>query len=187
MGQYYVSYIKTEGGEKILSPRGGVKLMEHSWWNNSFCDGVAKLIYGKPSIVGWIGDYANDVGCDPEIYKKCWEKGLTQDFEGDEDFSLFGKYLVNYSKDEWVDLDKYYRNSYAATRKKEKGPGEVWVPHPLSLLTAVGNGQGGGDYGDGLCEDMVGIWGLDKISIEDAVPENMKEICPVFMGEVWSL
>ena len=40
--------------------------------------------------------------------------------------------------------------------------------HPLSLLTAEGNGSGGGDY-YGPNIDMVGTWARDIISMEDEV------------------
>ena len=42
--------------------------------------------------------------------------------------------------------------------------------NPLSLLTAVGNGKGCGDY-FGLNSCDIGIWAWDIISIEDEIPE----------------
>ena len=41
--------------------------------------------------------------------------------------------------------------------------------HPLSLLTAEGNGRGGGDY-NGPNMDMVGTWARDVISMENEAP-----------------
>ena len=43
--------------------------------------------------------------------------------------------------------------------------------YPVSLLTAVGNGKGGGDYG-WYNKQLVGIWAFDLISIEDEVSPN---------------
>jgi hypothetical protein len=42
--------------------------------------------------------------------------------------------------------------------------------HPLSLLTAEGNGRGGGDY-NGPNMDMVGTWARDVISMENEAPD----------------
>lgn len=41
--------------------------------------------------------------------------------------------------------------------------------HPLPLLTAEGNGRGGGDY-HGAHETLVGSWARDVISIEKELP-----------------
>jgi len=49
--------------------------------------------------------------------------------------------------------------------------------HPLSLLTAEGNGRGGGDYrGSG----DVGRWARDIISMEDDIPEGYTAYDPGF-------
>ena len=46
--------------------------------------------------------------------------------------------------------------------------------HPLPLLTAVGNGRGGGDYhGNGVTNlNMVGIWAGDLLQIVEQVPKD---------------
>ena len=41
-----------------------------------------------------------------------------------------------------------------------------FVPHPLPLLTAVGNGLGGGDY-HGINEEKVGSWAFDLLEVVD--------------------
>ena len=48
---------------------------------------------------------------------------------------------------------------------------DEWCLHPLSLLTALGNGKGGGDY-HGINEDLIGYWAFDEISFEDADLED---------------
>jgi hypothetical protein len=51
--------------------------------------------------------------------------------------------------------------------------------HPLPLLTADGNGRGGGDYnGEGI--DHVGTWARDRISLMKEIPEDFTEITPNF-------
>jgi hypothetical protein len=42
--------------------------------------------------------------------------------------------------------------------------------HPLPILTAEGNGRGGGDY-HGPNIDMVGTWARDVISMENEAPD----------------
>jgi hypothetical protein len=49
------------------------------------------------------------------------------------------------------------------------------ILHPLSLLTAEGNGAGGGDY-RGSNEIIVGSWARDVISIDEEIPENYTEL-----------
>jgi hypothetical protein len=46
-----------------------------------------------------------------------------------------------------------------------------WILHPLALLTAVGNGKGGGDY-YGPNESDLATWVWDEVSIEDTIPEG---------------
>jgi hypothetical protein len=65
-------------------------------------------------------------------------------------------YLVNHTKKQYVD------------KRKE----EI---HPLPLLTAEGNGAGGGDYrGDN--EILCGDWARDVISIETEPPVGYEEL-----------
>jgi hypothetical protein len=58
--------------------------------------------------------------------------------------------------------------------------------HPLSLLTAEGNGLGGGDY-KGSCEDLIGIWARDLISVEMVPPADYSELACPFGKEYWCL
>ena len=63
-------------------------------------------------------------------------------------------YFVNHDKQEYVDLRPF-------------GNG----PHPIPLLTAEGNGRGGGDYrGNG--REFVGIWARDVVSVDKEIPEG---------------
>lgn len=62
-------------------------------------------------------------------------------------------FFVNHTKRQFVDLRKFGRYAY----------------HPIPLLTAEGNGQGGGDY-RGRDEEHVGIWARDVVSVEEIRP-----------------
>ena len=57
-----------------------------------------------------------------------------------------------------------------------------WMIHPLSLLTASGNGRGGGDY-RGHNKHLVGLWAGDVISSDSKVPQGYEEITPDFREE----
>lgn len=66
-------------------------------------------------------------------------------------------FFVNHSKREYIDMRKFHRY------------------HPIPLLTAEGNGRGGGDY-RGLNEEYVGIWARDTLSVEEEVPADFTEL-----------
>ena len=117
-------------------------------------------MFYKTRVV-WAGDYA-----DPEPGS---EENLHRLSEGKEyatstrmDFSNIMQdynFIVNHTKKQYVTKT-----------------GRVY--HPLSLLTAEGNGRGGGDY-HGSCEDLVGTWARDVISIDMAPPPGYTELfCP---------
>jgi hypothetical protein len=185
MGQYYVVVIlgeKPDSGLEFVrawvSPHAhgnGAKLMEHSYIRNTYMSAVEWLLsplghFWKSRIV-WAGDYA-----DPEVHdsypdgklvaKTLYE--LAQDEEGKEfaigerDMSAY-HFLVNHTKKQWVDKRK--------VREDERG----FRIHPLSLLTAEGNGRGGGDY-SGKNENLVGSWARDVISVEKAAPAGYEEL-----------
>lgn len=71
------------------------------------------------------------------------------------------KYLCNHNKKKFINLKDYYNDCVY----------DGWCINPLSLLCAIGNGRGGGDY-RGTDEDFVGTWAWDRISIEDEPPKD---------------
>jgi hypothetical protein len=103
-------------------------------------------MFYKSRIV-WAGDYADaEPNSDKNLHSMC---------EGKDPFVYRAPlvsytYLVNHTKKVYV--------------KKNAGL------HPLSLLTAEGNGRGGGDY-DGPNMEMVGTWARDVISMENEAPD----------------
>ena len=49
----------------------------------------------------------------------------------------------------------------------------------LPLLTAIGNGEGGGDYyGENMSE--IGAWAWNVLSVEDVAPMEFEEYAPTF-------
>ena len=190
MGQYWKCLTKNKDGKKVwglqvVKPEGitkddkeywehynGVKLMEHSWIGNSFMTAISKYIYKNPTKVAWVGDYADTFRweCSQErpspleLWIETWGEGSSEEeIEPVKEFDLHDKYLVNHTKKVALDFNDYIDNCT---------DGE-WCIHPLSLLTACGNGMGGGDFYDryiGACD--VGWWCNDEISIEDKCPDG---------------
>ena len=83
-------------------------------------------------------------------------------------------YLINHSKQEFVDLRRVRVKAYG------------YRIHPLSLLTASGNGRGGGDFwGLPQHQQYVGRWAGDVISVENADYDcqAFTEIIPAFKEE----
>lgn len=191
MGQYYKCLTK-EGGEfktYSLQVKGwkekddgkygyynGVKLMEHSWWGNSFMKAITTKLYHHKMRVAWVGDYADDFHWEDEekvspktLHWLAWGGFKDTPTLPDEDIyegnmTLDHKYLVNHTREIYLDCDEY---------KKKSQDKDGWCVHPLSLLTACGNGLGGGDYWEEHpYSDCVGDWCFDEISVEDTPPKN---------------
>lgn len=186
MGQYYSALVKrgdtiknyniqVEGykeGDKIdYDKYNGIKLLEHSYWRNSFMLAMTAELYRHKARVAWVGDYANDYrferddAPDPRtLHELAWNK-IPQEPIAEQDMTLEDMVLVNHTKKQYVDGNEYYEYN-----KFKWGDDTPWsCIHPLSLLTACGNGLGGGDYhGDLPDENLVGYWCWDEISVEDA-------------------
>lgn len=134
-----------------------------------------------------------------KIIKRCWAdktKYKTID-KCKEPYEIYNKILINLTKKEYVVMSKYVANMYykqknqyykdfdweKATPKERKSKEErSWeyqmVCHPLSILTALGNGKGGGDYYENnLNGDQVGRWVFDEIQI---VNYSAQEISRLF-------
>ena len=172
MGQYYKVIIlaeKTDTKEFIrasLDPscyNNGVKLTEHSYIRNNFVNLIEYLIcplgmFYKSRIV-WAGDYAeNEPKLNKNLYKLSENTGSYNPVLPTNYVEIINKYryIVNHTKKQYVDKkNKYY--------------------HPFPLLTAEGNGAGGGDY-YGTNENLVGTWSRDVISVDEEIPENYSEL-----------
>lgn len=187
MGQYYNILTQNNNGELKLYNRlvnneyTMAKLTEHSWIGNSCMDSFCNTIIGKPTKVAWIGDYADNLELIPnEINKETLKNLHEMAWHSLKEYTLnkqkinYAKYfLVNHTKNIYLDFDKYINyNSY--NDKYFEG----WCLHPLSLLTALGNGLGGGDY-HGINESEIGSWAWDCISLEEKEKFNNTEFLEV--------
>lgn len=189
MGQYYkpvnldsLEYVHAHDvKEKVTYADGsshmmgnGLKLMEHSWMNNGFVGAVEKLLspgeaWHKCKFT-WAGDYGDEIH---EV------ENLNKDEDNPEDTAMvnsymlasdFGtqvkvrgtsskrrRYIVNHTTKEFVD------------KSKVPADNEGWKVHPLPILTANGNGRGGGDLHEERIqgnENLVGAWDGHVISVE---------------------
>lgn len=176
MGQYYIPCIVSyeDGKIKVLasmSPHqylNGAKLMEHSYIGNNFVNAFETLLIpgGKyhKSMVIWAGDYADveegvtlideedGKSYNPNVYSMSFGTEIRPSNMNLDNYS----YLVNHTQKSFVDKRKFTKY------------------HPLPLLTAEGNGGGGGNYkGNSM---LVGTWSRNLISLEQDVPEDYSEL-----------
>lgn len=181
MGQYYMAIIIHENDsnepECIMAfleafSGTGMKLMEHSYIENPFVNTFEYLLtkdglFHKTRVV-WAGDYADpEKGYDNmnlyNITEKYPDKSLNNlniPVKNTEDYH----YIVNHTKKQYVD------------KQKQK------MYHPLPLLTAEGNGRGGGDF-RGKGKDLIGTWARDVLSVEKVIPDNYTELICEFQEE----
>ena len=168
MGQYYTPIIKR--GNKMRRVyshdfHNGLKLTEHSYVGNNFVNVVANEIIDNPAQLYWCGDYAEPTDFKSEsmfkrIYGYAWQRNRNtrttlenphEEFNWKEDW-----YYINHTKKQFMLMP-------------EEGD---WVFTPLSLLTAIGNGRGGGDYRKKSGQSMVGYWAGDKVSLSKEKPKG---------------
>lgn len=156
----------------------GLKLMEHSWLENDFVNGVLEAIWDSPSKVAWVGDYADsdddfDGHYTKDVYETVWgERQDERERPFDEVPTIHRDgYILNLSKGVYIDLRRYAN----VAGFKPKWSEDTWTIHPLPLLTCIGNGRGGGDY-HGTCMDMVGSWAMDRIVFTEDLPKWFKEV-----------
>ena len=161
MGQYY-RVINIDKKEQMTPHQydQGAKLMEHSYLGNSFVGAVTSLLKKewKGDRVVWIGDYfdAGEIAGIPS-----WES--LDDFTDIKPKAqkIVKGFLNNDTKKISVDLSH-------CTRCEPGCEGEdAWPLHPLPMLTACGNGRGGGDYNieDTFAKEVIGSWAGDNLSV----------------------
>lgn len=191
MGQYYLPVVLRHGEFKVFNAHkynNGVKLMEHSYIENNFMHAVMNYIYEKPTKLWWIGDYA--AKDDFKLYddKKAFEfheslqhNENNDEYEVNEDETLKeeGRYLINHSKKVYIDLKEYRLEAKTAIKSEPEYGNKI---HPLSILTAVGNGRRGGDY-EGINMYLVGTWAGDILEARDDMPYKYSKLLNVEFQE----
>lgn len=177
MGQYWKCMVELPNGKctglVTYDYDNGAKLMEHSYVGNAYVDACIRMIrtvnfvYG-PCRVAWVGDYADSVIDELPEAKQATAKEMYEAGWKDDDFTpAFSLDLIPLLKYELqkhsvcgylIDIDRK-ECIHVVDEKREEYP---WQIHPLPLLTAISNGQGGGDY-HGKDNVMVGRWACDHI------------------------
>lgn len=167
MGQYYRISLKKDGVETVYgyNEHGHTigKLMKFSFFGFCGMNALCDLIYKNPTNIAFVGDYADEIISKKE-YDSVWGKSVKAETLRESGVSYNADYLVNHTKQIYIDLKAY----------REICDRGSWCVHPLPLLTAIGNGKGGGDY-SGLNESDIGTWANDLISIEDKIPDDYYE------------
>lgn len=176
MGQYYRPVLEQDNkitvyNRDVDGKYTMAKLCEHSWWENPLMSAISEKLYMKKGRLLWCGDYAEDI----EILLPTGLKvSDIWDCDGEEvnysNFRIDGLFLCNHDKKQFISMEEYFKNSV---------DDDGWCLHPLSLLTAVGNQRGGGDY-YGIDNDYVGNWFWDLISFEPKQPEDYEKITVTF-------
>lgn len=172
MGQYYFPIIIKNNKFNLDTARygyshdydNGLKLTEHSWVGNHFVNAVLNSLEEGDRLL-WFGDYAEfedlTKNSDSIFSKEDFDEisfcfSNIRSIDKVEDPSKYNRFVVNKTKKEYIDLTEY-----AAWAPKDEFD---WVMHPVPLLTAIGNGKGGGDYWSSHPDfDSVGTWAGDEI------------------------
>lgn len=174
MGQYYkaVNIDKKE----YIEPwefENGAKLMEHSWVGNTFVDSVGMLLVDGGRWAGdrivWAGDYA-DV---EEKYKQNYYSLTNTDkFSELKSHNMIQLLPPNYTYVCCIDTKEYVNISNIPVDKND------WQINPISLMTADGNGRGGGDFHTESeeQENIIGKWAKLRIVIHKDAPEGYTEL-----------
>lgn len=166
MGQYYSAVLKNEKGNMRSYYDYGLKLMEHSYFMNKYVNTICNKILNKPHNVAWVGDYAyseeqwkNEFTEFDRLHKAYHQTKHTNK-------NFMEHLLINHTKKQVLDLTDYYNK--AIINYHDEGRDDSWVIHPLPLLTAMGNGLGGGDYrgSKAINQNDVGIWAGDLLEIK---------------------
>ncbi len=168
MGQYYLVVFLDAAGTIVGMLNAwdygcGAKLMEHAYVGTSVVvNAVSLLVHGGRFEQGvrvvWAGDYAdsepNDAG---NLYSLASEHPVPTPVVAGVDVAGF-PYMVNISKHMFV-------------RVPDRGV------HPLPILTAEGNGRGGGDMAESHpWYAFVGIWARDVVCFRDTPPDDFAEL-----------
>ena len=190
MGQYYMPILgNVYGGQCKVFDRSVngeytfAKLLEHSWWQNPFVNAFSEFLYNNPGRVCWVGDYATEpddfklnvpAAIPRPNYKKVWGKNVNLLTCAPSDFTLDGKFLVNFDTRQFINLDEYKATSVGS---------DGWTIHPLPLLTAIGNGRGGGDFHKGVGYDKIGSWAWQLLAFLDRPPKDFSKANIRFIEE----
>lgn len=190
MGQYYNPVIIKKNGRREVYSRDldgeytMAKLTEHSWFDNTMVNTFAMKLFRNPQRVAWVGDYADDYKNYKEeipnsldyklvksLHRSAWKYGDGREMTACP-LNMRNCILINHTKRQYINMREYYKECDKLNKNDYcKG----WVQHPLPLLTALGNGFGGGDY-RGMNENLIGYWACDEIEFDTNDREGYSDV-----------
>lgn len=187
MGQYYMPIMQKENSKKVVVYNRRIngeytmaKLMEHSYIHNYLMETICKLLYKNKRRLAWVGDYSEEEELQklniPLSVKKIWgneTKGIGLKRKV---FDYKDKYLINHTTKEYISFNDYIENYINATNEEE------YITHPLSILTSIGNGKGGGDF-SGPNDYLAGTWAWNLIETSDIKPKGYEKFEDLFIEE----
>ncbi len=162
MGQYFKTI--NLDNKQWMQSQTDITLTGHSWIGNEFVGTVMNLmlkggLWYKKRIV-WAGDYYGYKVDEVYHYSQTAQSDKIHPIVFMDKETQKRAKLVNHTKKLYVRYD-------------EMPDKDGWVINPLPILTALGNGRGGGDYYlSQPDQDKVGIWAGDVLSIEMSVPKG---------------
>ena len=168
-----------------------MKLTEHSYLRNDYCDDILSLLSNewKNDRVIHVGDYAepkdetntqnlidkivtdNRINC--TVYE--WASSFNEVEPANE---IEARFVYNHDKKQYTDLKKQPIQWCCSDGKKI----EFAKFNSFALLTGCGNGLGGGDY-CGINENYIGYWAGDKLESSEKEIEqysDYKEMTNIF-------
>ncbi len=200
MGQAFAAIlIGPRGGLTVVDPftyGSGVKLTSHLWVGNRFVNIVLAEVIDRPKRIAWIGDHSfYDLGDEKFLFSHGYISNKAQ-FQKIYDVVMGNDnrlktpkvikmddintdwFIVNKTRRVFIDLNRYVHDNTTT---------DNLCPHPVPLLTAVGNGFGSGDFrGEGI-ED-VGTWAFDEIYISKNRSDGQySEFCALFVEDRFRL
>ena len=198
MGQYYCGLIihpdRSISSISSYDFNAGSKLTEHSWIGNFFVNVAYLLILNRRRKVAWIGDYSEEpYNPDEDAYARVMDEDAFKSYYDtvwksatsrvpENAFSSYtlktifgfktkGMYLVNHSKKVFLPLELYIQENSKIDEYER-----WWCMNPLPLLTACGNGRGGGDYRNESCIDSIGTWAFDLLEYTPEIPPDFTSV-----------
>lgn len=160
-----------------------ITLMDYIGWDNHFVNSLAYMYYDNPGRICWMGQFATkddfsklstsvDISLSKPIIEDVWDDIVYINHVEEVDFTLDDKYLVNFDKHLYIDINKYKQSSL---RK------DGTIIHPLPLLMALGNKEYDGDFkSENVGYEHVGKWCWQLFGIRDNIPKNYTEIEIIF-------
>lgn len=95
------------------------------------------------------------------------------------EFDYSGKYLYNHDTKQYISFDEYYQNN-ACLMERDDESYPVCI-NPVSLLTAVGNGEEWGDFRGSIGLGNVGLWANDTLEVVDKKPKGVEKVMYLFI------